>query len=158
PPRRGASSSAPISARRSPKAERPACAWPPSSREMCVRKPTDRSPWAFSFPRAKTPGLPPGTCGTPNAEPRLVPAFHAALRVPNAARRRSSMAAAAWCPFIFAHPIGGVNHDKGTEIYKFEKIKRAKRKALADRPERKLLDFGIGENDDMADANVRDAL
>ena len=49
---------------------------------------------------------------------------------------------------LFADRIGGANYGKGTEIYKFEKIKRAKRKALADHPERKLLDFGIGENDD----------
>ena len=44
---------------------------------------------------------------------------------------------------------------KGTEIYKFEKIKRAKRKALADHPERTLIDFGIGENDEMAPESVR---
>jgi LL-diaminopimelate aminotransferase len=56
---------------------------------------------------------------------------------------------------LFAQRIGGANYGKGTEIYKFEKIKRAKRKALADHPERKLVDFGIGENDDMADESVR---
>jgi LL-diaminopimelate aminotransferase len=56
---------------------------------------------------------------------------------------------------LFAERIGGAAYGKGTEIYKFEKIKRAKRKALADHPERKLVDFGIGENDDMADAGVR---
>jgi LL-diaminopimelate aminotransferase len=56
---------------------------------------------------------------------------------------------------LFAQRIGGVNYGKGTEIYKFEKIKRAKRKALADHPERKLLDFGIGENDAMAAESVR---
>ena len=33
---------------------------------------------------------------------------------------------------LFAERIGGANYGKGTEIYKFEKIKRAKRKALAD--------------------------
>src|SRR6202162_4453246 len=59
---------------------------------------------------------------------------------------------------LFAERIGGVNYGKGSEIYKFEKIKRAKRKALAEHPERKLLDFGIGENDDMADESVRAAL
>src|SRR6266446_5378624 len=59
---------------------------------------------------------------------------------------------------LFADRIGGASYGKGTEIYKFERIKRAKRKALAEHPERKLLDFGIGENDDMADVNVRDAL
>src|SRR3954468_15110590 len=56
---------------------------------------------------------------------------------------------------LFADRIGGANYGKGTAIYKFEKIKRAKRKAPADYPERKLLDFGIGENDAMAPEPVR---
>jgi LL-diaminopimelate aminotransferase len=56
---------------------------------------------------------------------------------------------------LFADRIGGANYGKGTEIYKFEKIKRAKRKALAEHPERKLVDFGIGENDEPADESVR---
>jgi len=63
-----------------------------------------------------------------------------------------------WFQTLFAARIGGANYGKGTEIYKFEKIKRAKRQALADFPDRQLLDFGIGENDDMAPANVRDQL
>ena len=56
---------------------------------------------------------------------------------------------------LFADRIGGVNYGKGTEIYKFEKIKRAKRKALADFPNRPLIDFGIGENDGVAPESVR---
>lgn len=56
---------------------------------------------------------------------------------------------------LFADRIGGANYGKGTEIYKFEKIKRAKRQAMADHPDRKLLDFGIGENDSMAPESVR---
>jgi LL-diaminopimelate aminotransferase len=56
---------------------------------------------------------------------------------------------------LFARRIGGAGYGKGTEIYKFEKIKRAKRKALAEHPERKLIDFGIGENDEMAPPQVR---
>jgi LL-diaminopimelate aminotransferase len=56
---------------------------------------------------------------------------------------------------LFANRIGGAGYGKGTEIYKFEKIKRAKRKALAEHPERKLIDFGIGENDEMAPESVR---
>ncbi len=56
---------------------------------------------------------------------------------------------------LFADRIGGSQYGKGTEIYKFEKIKRAKRKALAEYPDRKLLDFGIGENDEIAPAPVR---
>src|SRR6266496_6010883 len=63
-----------------------------------------------------------------------------------------------WFQTLFAERLGGVNYGKGTEIYKFEKIKRAKRKALAEHPERKLLDFGIGENDDMAPPSVRESL
>jgi LL-diaminopimelate aminotransferase len=61
-----------------------------------------------------------------------------------------------WFQELFAERIGGANYGKGTEIYKFEKIKRAKRSAIAAHPERTLLDFGIGENDDMADPLVRD--
>ena len=56
---------------------------------------------------------------------------------------------------LFAARIGGAGYGKGTEIYKFEKIKRAKRQALAAHPERTLIDFGIGENDGMAPENVR---
>lgn len=56
---------------------------------------------------------------------------------------------------LFADRIGGVNYGKGTEIYKFERIKRAKRQALADAPNRTLIDFGIGENDSMAPESVR---
>jgi LL-diaminopimelate aminotransferase len=61
-----------------------------------------------------------------------------------------------WFQPLFAERIGGVNYGKGTEIYKFEKIKRAKRAVLAAHPERQLLDFGIGENDEMADPVVRE--
>jgi len=68
------------------------------------------------------------------------------------------MSADPWFQPLFAERIGGANYGKGTEIYKFEKIKRAKRQALAEHPDRKLLDFGIGENDDMADESVRAAL
>ncbi len=56
---------------------------------------------------------------------------------------------------LFADRIGGAKYGKGTAIYKFEKIKRAKRAAIANFPERPLLDFGIGENDCMADESVR---
>ncbi|MSQ93889.1 MAG: LL-diaminopimelate aminotransferase [Gemmataceae bacterium] len=61
-----------------------------------------------------------------------------------------------WFQGLFADRIGGANYGKGTDIYKFEKIKRAKRAVLAAHPERSLFDFGIGENDDMADPLVRD--
>src|SRR5437667_6563121 len=63
-----------------------------------------------------------------------------------------------WFQELFAERLGGVKYGKGSEIYKFERIKRAKRAALAAHPERRLLDFGIGENDDMADPLVREVL
>ena len=59
---------------------------------------------------------------------------------------------------LFAERIGGSGYGKGGDIYKFEKIKRAKRKTLADHPERKLVDFGICENDEMAPESVRRAM
>src|ERR1043166_7484969 len=61
-----------------------------------------------------------------------------------------------WFQTLFADRIGGVKYGKGSEIYKFEKIKRAKRAVLAAHPRRQLLDFGIGENDEMADPAVRE--
>jgi LL-diaminopimelate aminotransferase len=63
-----------------------------------------------------------------------------------------------WFQALFAERIGGSRYGKGTEIYKFERIKRAKRSVLHKHPERRLLDFGIGENDDMADPLVREVL
>src|SRR5207302_5972344 len=63
-----------------------------------------------------------------------------------------------WFQPLFADRIGGVNYGKSNKIYKFERIKRAKRAALAAHPERQLLDFGIGENDDLADPLVREVL
>jgi LL-diaminopimelate aminotransferase len=56
---------------------------------------------------------------------------------------------------LFADRIGGAQYGKSAAIYKFETIKRAKRQALAEHPERRLLDFGIGENDGVADEVVR---
>src|SRR4051812_13878446 len=70
----------------------------------------------------------------------------------------STVPADPWFQPLFADRIGGANYGKGTTIYKFEKIKRAKRAALAAHPERRLLDFGIGENDDMAAPLVREVL
>src|SRR5438105_12112309 len=68
------------------------------------------------------------------------------------------MATDPWFQKLFADRIGGAGYGKDTKIYKFEKIKRAKRAAVAAHPERRLLDFGIGENDEMADPLVRDTL
>jgi LL-diaminopimelate aminotransferase len=51
---------------------------------------------------------------------------------------------------LFADRIGGSMFGKETKIYKFEKIKRAKRAALAAHPGAELIDFGVGEPDEMA--------
>ena len=51
---------------------------------------------------------------------------------------------------LFAERIGGANYGKGTEIYKFEKIKRAKRAAVKDNPGVELIDLGVGEPDERA--------
>ncbi len=50
----------------------------------------------------------------------------------------------------FASRIGGSQFGKDTRIYKFEKIKRAKREAAAQHPGVELIDMGVGEPDDMA--------
>lgn len=54
----------------------------------------------------------------------------------------------------FAERIGGANYGKDTAIYKFEKIKRAKAAAKKDFPDIELIDMGVGEPDDMADAGI----
>ncbi len=59
---------------------------------------------------------------------------------------------------LFANRIGGEQFGKSTEIYKFEKIKRAKAKARELHPELEILDFGVGEPDQMAPAPIREAL
>jgi LL-diaminopimelate aminotransferase len=59
---------------------------------------------------------------------------------------------------LFAERIGGKSYGKGTEIYKFEKIKRAKRAALAANPGKELIDMGVGEPDEMAPADCVAAL
>lgn len=54
----------------------------------------------------------------------------------------------------FADRIGGANYGKDTSIYKFEKIKRAKASAKQDFPDIELIDMGVGEPDEMADAGI----
>ncbi|MCX7915322.1 MAG: LL-diaminopimelate aminotransferase, partial [Verrucomicrobiae bacterium] len=51
---------------------------------------------------------------------------------------------------LFAERIGGAQYGKSTAIYKFEKIKRAKRAAQAAHPDVELIDMGVGEPDEMA--------
>lgn len=51
---------------------------------------------------------------------------------------------------LFAERIGGNQYGKSTAIYKFEKIKRAKKAAKEAKPEVELIDMGVGEPDEMA--------
>lgn len=59
---------------------------------------------------------------------------------------------------LFADRIGGSNFGKETKIYKFERIKRAKALAKKAHPNIELLDFGVGEPDEMAFPMVVEAL
>jgi LL-diaminopimelate aminotransferase len=59
---------------------------------------------------------------------------------------------------LFADRIGGEGFGKDTKIYKFEKIKRAKAEARKNNPAMELLDFGVGEPDEMAFPIVVEAL
>ncbi|HSX80957.1 MAG TPA: LL-diaminopimelate aminotransferase, partial [Candidatus Saccharimonadia bacterium] len=51
---------------------------------------------------------------------------------------------------LFAERIGGNQYGKSQAIYKFEKIKRAKRAAMALHPGGEIIDLGVGEPDEMA--------
>ena len=55
---------------------------------------------------------------------------------------------------LFADRLGGSQFGKDTKIYKFEKIKRAKRAAQDANPDKVLFDMGVGEPDEMADPGV----
>jgi LL-diaminopimelate aminotransferase len=59
---------------------------------------------------------------------------------------------------LFADRIGGSNYGKGTAVYKFEKIRRARDAAVQARPELALIDMGVGEPDGMAYPGVVNAL
>ena len=59
---------------------------------------------------------------------------------------------------LFAERIGGNQYGKSTDIYKFEKIKRAKKAAMEAKPDVDLIDMGVGEPDEMAYPSVIQAL
>jgi len=59
---------------------------------------------------------------------------------------------------LFAERIGGNQYGKSNEIYKFEKIKRAKAEAKRNFPDVELLDMGVGEPDQRADDQVIEQL
>ena len=59
---------------------------------------------------------------------------------------------------LFAERVGGNNYGKDTVLYKFEKIKRAKREARKNNPNVELIDLGVGESDWMAEKEVVEVL
>ena len=59
---------------------------------------------------------------------------------------------------MFAERIGGNQFGKDTNIYKFEKIKRAKRAAMDANPDVEMIDMGVGEPDWMAEPEVVEVL
>src|SRR5437773_6136104 len=59
---------------------------------------------------------------------------------------------------LFAERIGGRQYGKSSAIYKFEKIKRAKRAAMALHPGADIIDLGVGEPDEMAFPEVVEIL
>jgi LL-diaminopimelate aminotransferase len=59
---------------------------------------------------------------------------------------------------LFADRIGGSNFGNDTVLYKFEKIKRAKREACKRNPNLNLIDLGVGEPDWMAENEVVEVL
>jgi len=59
---------------------------------------------------------------------------------------------------LFAERIGGRQYGKSSAIYKFEKIKRAKRAAIVAHPGSEIIDMGVGEPDEMAFPTVVERL
>lgn len=59
---------------------------------------------------------------------------------------------------LYAERVGGAAFGLSNAIYKFEKIKRAKAAARQAHANVELLDFGVGEPDQMAPAPIRRAL
>lgn len=74
----------------------------------------------------------------------------APLAHPKAFRYRPPLMSESFIQNLFAERIGGRQYGKSTAIYKFEKIKRAKRAALAANPGAEIIDMGVGEPDEMA--------
>jgi LL-diaminopimelate aminotransferase len=59
---------------------------------------------------------------------------------------------------LFAERIGGRRYGQSHAVYKFEKIKRAKRAAMVAHPGAEIIDLGVGEPDEMAFPEVVDKL
>jgi LL-diaminopimelate aminotransferase len=59
---------------------------------------------------------------------------------------------------LFAERLGGSQYGQSPALYKFEKIKRAKRAAVAAHPGAEIIDLGVGEPDEMAFPEVVEKL
>ena len=59
---------------------------------------------------------------------------------------------------LISKRLGGKSFGKEEKIYKFEKIKRAKKQAIEENPNLKLIDLGVGEPDDRANDNIINVL
>lgn len=59
---------------------------------------------------------------------------------------------------LVAKRLGGPSFFTSSEVFKFEKIKRAKRSAIKAHPELPLIDLGVGEPDSIADLGIIDEL
>jgi LL-diaminopimelate aminotransferase len=59
---------------------------------------------------------------------------------------------------LISERLGGAHFGKDEKIYKFEKIKRAKRQAIKENPHTKLIDLGVGEPDDRANDEIIEIL
>jgi len=59
---------------------------------------------------------------------------------------------------LIAQRLGGSSFGQGSSLYKFERIKREKALARARQPDRRLIDLGVGEPDQMAAPEVVAAL
>ena len=59
---------------------------------------------------------------------------------------------------LIATRLGGRSFGEEKEIYKFEKIKRAKREAMRKHPEMPLIDLGVGEPDQVANEQIIEVL
>src|SRR5215475_4000114 len=82
---------------------------------------------------------------------RLQPVDHAGVRC-------LTVMSESYIQNLFAERIGGNQYGKSTAIYKFEKIKRAKRAAMAAHPGAEIIDLGVGEPDEMAFPEVVEKL
>ncbi len=94
-------------------------------------------------------------------DPRRLATVRGAFYEPAAAVVRPGFAgfmAESYIQNLFADRIGGQNYGKSTAIYKFEKIKRAKRAAMAAHPDAEIIDMGVGEPDEMAFPEVIETL